>query len=203
MSVVRAKKNHGYSKTRLYGVWIAMKRRCYNPNVEQYKNYGARGIKMCDAWKHDFIAFRKWAIQNGYDEAAKFGECTIDRIDTNGDYKPENCRWVNLKTQENNRLNNRKIKIGTETKTLSEWEDYSGIKQATIRYRVENCKTKNAISPLNQQLEITANGETHSVKEWANILGISSNALYKRIKRGLKPEEAVLKQRRKLEVVNG
>ena len=93
---------HGLSRTRLYYVWLAMKRRCDNKNVEQYKNYGARGISVCPQWQNDFLTFRKWALENGYDENASYGECTIDRVNVDGDYSPENCRWISTKLQQNN-----------------------------------------------------------------------------------------------------
>ena len=97
-----AKIKHNQRHTRLYGVWCNMKNRCYNKNVRSYKDYGKRGIKVCDEWIHDFGAFSEWAFANGYDPEAEYGKCTIDRIDVDGDYCPENCRGVDLKIQANN-----------------------------------------------------------------------------------------------------
>lgn len=100
------KTKHGQWYSRLYWVWCAMKKRCYNAKHPTFKNYGGRGITVCDEWLNSFPAFAEWAMANGYKPDARQGECTLDRIDTNGNYCPDNCRWVSMKVQQNNRRNN-------------------------------------------------------------------------------------------------
>ncbi|MBR2388130.1 MAG: hypothetical protein IKB02_09880 [Clostridia bacterium] len=100
---------HNMYTTRLYKVFAGMKDRCYNPNNKRYKHYGGRGITVCDEWRDDFQAFHDWAMANGYDENAPRGACTLDRIDVDGNYCPENCRWVDMKTQANNRRKNKTV----------------------------------------------------------------------------------------------
>lgn len=96
---------HGGRYDRLYKVYANMKNRCYNQNSNDYQYYGARGIKICTEWLNDYTAFKNWAYANGYDDSAQHGQCTIDRIDVNGNYEPSNCRWVSMSVQSKNRRN--------------------------------------------------------------------------------------------------
>lgn len=124
---------HGYSDTRLYAIWICMKQRCRNPNNRNYRQYGARGISVCEEWK-DFETFRSWALSNGYDETAKRGICTIDRINNDGNYGPDNCRFVSQKIQSNNRRNTVKVLFKGEQRTLSEISQLTGVCYGTLHW---------------------------------------------------------------------
>jgi len=122
---------HGYCGTRLHGVWRGMRQRCNNPNNPGYKNYGGRGVKISPEWK-TMKKFGKWALENGYKEYL-----TIDRIDNDGDYSPENCRWATVKKQANNRRSNRWIEFEGETRTIYDWSKKTGIGHKLLAYRIE------------------------------------------------------------------
>lgn len=130
-------KTHGLSNTRLFGLFGKIKGRCYNPNNPKYKNYGARGITICDEWLNNFKSFYDWAMDNGYDENAKFMECTIDRIDNNKGYSPENCRFVSNDVQARNKTTNHLITYNGETHCLAEWSEITGISKGAIGYRLK------------------------------------------------------------------
>lgn len=127
--------SHGGSETRLYHVWRGMKERCYNRTHKAYPDYGGRGITVCDEWL-DFTNFRKWAMDSGYDENSPQWTCTLDRVDVNGGYCPQNCRWVDMTEQAKNKRNNWQLEYRGEKHTLSEWANILGIGYQTLYARL-------------------------------------------------------------------
>lgn len=128
-----ATRTHGQSKTRLYRIWCNMHNRCYNTTANSYKNYGGRGITVCKEWNDDFMVFYDWAIRSGYKSFL-----TLDRINPDLGYCPENCRWATKKEQANNRRNNKKITFDGQTHTLAEWETITGVDQYNIYNRIQD-----------------------------------------------------------------
>lgn len=182
-------KSHGMFGTKIYGVWGHMKSRCYNPKVERYKNYGGRGIKVCDEWQN-FEGFYEWAIRSGYKEGL-----TIDRINVDGDYCPENCRWATKETQMNNTTRNRYVTYKGETHTVSEWSRKLGIPYKTLFKRInDGWSVEKAFNteycPL--YCKVSYNGETHSIAEWARIKGIAYDTLKQRLNKYHWPIEKAL-----------
>lgn len=135
---------HHKSNTRLYHTWQQMKGRCYNKNNKDYRDYGARGIVVCDEWKNDFQAFYNWAMDNGYQE-----NLTIDRIHPNGNYTPNNCRWADITTQNRNKRNNINFEYKGETHCLTEWCKILGLKYSRVRNRVRRLNW-----PIEKALEL-------------------------------------------------
>lgn len=128
-------KRHGMAKTRLNNIYHSMKNRCNNPNNYKYKNYGARGIKVCDEWSQDFANFYNWAINNGYNDTL-----TIDRINVNGDYEPKNCQWITLREQFYNKTDNVYYIVDGERKCLSQLCKEYSMPYQTVRKRLDRGK---------------------------------------------------------------
>ena len=128
---------HGLRHKRIYSIYCTMKARCYNPNNDEYHNYGGRGIIVCPEWlgKNGVENFAKWSYENGYDENAEYGQCTIDRIDVNGNYEPSNCRWATQKQQMRNTRYTIFLTYKGETKSAAEWSEITGIKQSLLTER--------------------------------------------------------------------
>lgn len=123
----KANAKHGGEKTRLYRVWRKMIDRCHNPHHIAYASYGGRGIGVCAAWRHDFSAFRDWALAHGYAD-----NLSIDRINNDGGYAPENCRWASPAEQARNRRNNKKI----DGRCIADWAKGAAVTVSAIHRRL-------------------------------------------------------------------
>ena len=133
-------RTHGESKTKLYHIYSGMKNRCYCKNNPAYQNYGARGIKICDEWigENGYENFSEWARKSGYDVNKSKKEQSIDRIDVNGDYSPENCRWATSEEQSYNQRKTVKFEYNGEVVTLKNLQDISGLKRDILYNRIVN-----------------------------------------------------------------
>lgn len=124
-------KKHGGRKTRLYNIWCAIKHRCTNRSAINYKDYGGRGIIVCAEWENSFEAFQEWALANGYRD-----DLSIERIDNDGPYTPDNCRWATRSEQGRNRRSNYLVEYNGETHPLIRWAELTGIKYGTLHRRL-------------------------------------------------------------------
>lgn len=190
--------NHGHADDRLYSIWCTMKARCGNPNNHRYKSYGGRGIRVCDEWQHSFKAFYDWAMSSGYDYDAPYGQCTIDRIDVDGDYEPTNCRWVDAGVQAFNKrpceYKSHGIEIDYGGKHYTSIKDLAreyDIHPARIERRIHRMSVDEALNEIRASI-ITDDGLLKSVryvseKQWESILklqkcGLSQKAIEERLR---------------------
>lgn len=129
-AIIEANTTHNQSKTRLYRTWNNMLNRCRNANTDSYSRYGGRGIRVCEDW-HSFELFRDWAVNNGYAD-----NLSIDRKNVDGDYEPDNCRWIPMSEQAGNTRKNRRFTINGVTKTAAEWARDSGVNYKRLMDRI-------------------------------------------------------------------
>ena len=192
--------------SRLNNIYDNMKQRCYNPKRDVYKYYGGRGITICEEWNDrekvpsgkggtcskGWLAFKKWALENGYAE-----DLTIDRIDTNKGYSPENCRWVSMKVQSNNLRNNVRLTYKGRTQTIHEWCEELNLNYERIKNRI--CRMGWSVEKAFETKEdvschyLTYNGKTQSISEWAKEIGVKANTITCRLKYGWSVERALSK----------
>jgi len=125
--VKECNRTHGMTGTALYNTWRGMKSRCLNKNADNYRNYGGRGIKICTEWM-SFDGFHQWAVGSGYKRGL-----TIERIDNDGDYCPENCQWDTRLQQNNNRRSSHRITFNGKTRTIAAWARVTGIPRTTTK----------------------------------------------------------------------
>lgn len=124
-------KKHGLCGTPLYNVWLTMKQRCYNPKDKHYKWYGSKGVKVCSEWLNNAEAFVEWALNNDYKPGL-----TLDRIDSNGDYTPSNCRFITIQAQQRNKSSNHVLAYEGISLTIQEWAEKLNITPSTLRSRI-------------------------------------------------------------------
>lgn len=141
-SRVAVNTKHGMRYSRIYYIWTSMIQRCYNPKAGSYRLYGAKGVTVCDEWRRDAASFFAWAADNGYSD-----DLSIDRLDNSKGYSPDNCRWVTMKTQQNNRSTNKLLTHDGKTLTLSQWAETIGLNPRSLESRlVRGWPTEKALS---------------------------------------------------------
>ena len=218
-------KTHGDSYTRLYKIYKGMKRRCYTTKDESVaRNYKNRGIGICSEWLEIYINFKRWAINNGYKD-----NLSIDRINNDKGYSPDNCRWVTRRQQANNKRTNIYITINNVTHTMSEWCLINNVSVDAACKRIELYgwnPEKAVTTPIRQyekygkysrkrivderklygvkwrELKIEYNGETHNAVEWSKITGIGDETIRWRLKNGWSIEKALTRPVKALNGVN-
>lgn len=194
---------HGLRSTQIYKVWAGIKDRT-NPNNGNCKNnYKKLGIKMCKEWHDSFEAFYEWAINNGYKEEKLpngKNKYTIDRIDNNGNYEPNNCRWVTNKQQSNNQTRNRLVTYNGKTQTLAQWRDELGFDYGVVELRllkgwsVERAFTEST----DKQMYYEYKGEMLNINQIAEKTGLTRTNVCNRIFRGWDMERLMTQPARKI-----
>ena len=174
---------HGQAGSRLYHIYYDMRRRCLNPKDHEYHRYGKRGITVCNEWlgKNGFQNFYDWAITHGYQE-----DLTIDRINNDGNYEPDNCRWATNKQQMNNVCYNVRLTYNNETHTIAEWARILGLNQDTIQARIKyyGMSVEDALfkpPTCKKQVAIYKDGDLiqifDSQKDAANFVGVGTSVM--------------------------
>lgn len=195
------KTKHGHAirnkHTRTYRSWANMLTRCNNKNDTAYQWYGGRGIQVCSRWSmyENFLA----------DMGERPERMTIDRIDTNGNYCPKNCRWATNKQQHRNKRSNRLLTHGGETKCVAEWAETVEISQRALANRIDVYgwsveKALTTVGDTRKTMAVTHNGVTKYLSEWAKELGISLCTLFRRLDRGWSVEKAITTPVRRVRV---
>jgi hypothetical protein len=185
MSVAESNKRrakHGMYQTKTYRIWASMKTRCSSPNNTSYSRYGGRGIKVCDRWQE---------FENFY---ADMGDApkgmTLDRVDVDGDYTPENCRWATAQEQQNNMRSNQHITYQGKTQTLAQWARELGLSYSALGYRYRNgweppeLFSKENLKGRTVKHKVEYEGELITLKEAAKRSGIPMQTLYWRMRVG-------------------
>ncbi|MCA1066126.1 hypothetical protein QTG56_25435 (plasmid) [Rossellomorea sp. AcN35-11] len=192
LKIEEASKTHGMRRTRLYNTWTQIKQRCTNEKNDRYAEYGGRGISVCVEWLDSFEVFKEWALKNGYNK-----DLSIDRIDVDGNYTPDNCRWSTNLEQSRNKRDSIIVTIKGVTKSLPEWSEDSNIPYKTLQARYyKGLRGEKLLAPMgyhNELLEI--NDVSKTANAWANEAGLPLSTIKRRYKRGVRGEDLLRKGR--------
>lgn len=171
---------HGESKTRLHNTWCGMIDRCNNKKDASYPRYGGRGIKICEEWLNDYRNFAKWARKNGYTD-----ELTIERIDVNGDYCPENCKWATTKEQARNRRTTKWVEWQGRKMSLAEAAEMANLPYKQVHFRIKKgwSLEKALTTPLKH-----GKSDLHKL---CDEKGVNYHTVYSRMSRGWSVERAI------------
>ena len=181
-------------RDRLSVIHTGMVQRCYNPNCKDFKRYGGNGITICDEWytpnsSKGLKAFKEWALSNGYNDTL-----SIDRINNKSGYSSENCRWVTMKVQQNNRSDNINVSYKGKTQTLKQWCEELSVNYTTVVNRI-NLYHWDVIKALEYRANaserlIAYNGKTQSLTKWCKDLGLNYWTIKSRLAKGWSIENA-------------
>jgi len=180
---------HGMAGTPEYKAWKAMKQRCFNPNNKRYSDYGGRGIGVCDRWKN---SFQNFLADMGSRPTAKH---SLDRINNDGDYCFDNCKWSTKAEQANNRRNNKPlITIENETLTIADWAKKMGFSASVIYRRLELgwSEFDAVMTPVETDRLIAIGSKTYTISEWTTEMGFSASVIYRRLELGWSDYDAVM-----------
>ena len=171
-------KTHGMANTRIYSIWSGIKNRCYNKNKREYRLYGAKGITMCEEWKNDFMCFYNWSMANGYSDSL-----SIDRVDNNKGYTPDNCRWADNMTQTLNRSITKYVEVNGKFYTIPQLSKLYNININCLYARAKKYGyTEEILKAYHRKYKYK--GENYTLTELADKVGLSIQAVAYRIKRG-------------------
>lgn len=148
-------RTHGKARTKIYSIWVGIITRCCNPNTPNFCDYGGRGITVCDRWRNSFENFYS-------DMGERPRGMSIERIDNDAGYSPENCKWATRAEQSRNRRNNRRLTLNGETRCLAEWSKITGLNPITITSRLKRGWSEERA--LTEKLKKTQNKKARSVK---------------------------------------
>ena len=182
-------------RKRLRSIYRGMKQRCYNENSINFRYYGGKGVFICDEWLNDCEKFYEWSIKNGYSD-----NLTIDRIDSDKEYSPDNCKWSSKSEQAYNRSMSVKLTLNGRTMYMTEWAKELGIDKKTLSWRYRNGWSDEEILSNKKDITLTYNGESKNLLEWSKQTGIKKSTLWDRYNKGWKVKDILTRKPKDREI---